>query len=82
MEFDEIKQIIRQGIPDAQVEITDLTGGNDHLGISVASDLFEGKMLLTQHRMVMDLLKGPLAGDLHAVKIKTTTIKQKRSDHE
>ena len=80
MDFNEIKQIIQKGIPDAQVEITDLTGGSDHLGISVTSSLFEGKMLLAQHRMVMDLLKESLSRDLHAVKIKTMTRKRKKED--
>ena len=83
MDFGEIKDIICRGIPDAQVEVTDLTGGSDHLGIIVVSDLFEGKGLLAQHQIVMDLLKEPLAGELHAVKIKTMTkTSQKQEEGE
>lgn len=67
------KELIEHHIPDAVVEVTDLTGGRDHVGLLVASDAFQGKMLIEQHQMIMDILKEELAGELHAIQIKTIT---------
>lgn len=75
MDFESLKKLIQTNLQDAEVEIVDLTGTSDHLGITVTSSAFEGKRILQQHQMVMDILKEPLKGDLHAVKIKTITKK-------
>lgn len=76
MEFQFVKDLITKGLPDAYVEVTDLTGTKDHLGIMIVSDAFEGKMLIQQHQMIMDLLKESLKKEIHAVQLKTLT-KQK-----
>ena len=73
MDFEKIKLLITSKIKDADVEITDLTGTRDHLGLVVSSNQFKGKMLIEQHRMVMDILKESLKEEIHAVKIKTVT---------
>ena len=73
MDFEKIKLLITSKIEDADVEITDLTGTRDHLGLVVSSNQFKGKMLIEQHRMVMDILKESLKEEIHAVKIKTVT---------
>ncbi|MDC0256040.1 BolA family transcriptional regulator [Bacteriovoracales bacterium] len=73
MDFEKIKILITNKIEDADVEITDLTGTRDHLGLVVSSNQFKGKMLIEQHRMVMDILKESLKEEIHAVKIKTVT---------
>lgn len=71
-DFEEIKALIKATLTDAEVEIEDLTGTRDHLGISVLSSEFAGKGLLQQHRIVMDILSEKLKEEIHAVKIKTT----------
>ena len=71
MDFEKIKELIKSHIDDADVEVTDLTGTRDHLGLVISSQHFKGKMLIEQHRMVMNILKEDLKEDLHAVKIKT-----------
>lgn len=71
--FEEIKAMIQANIPDALVEIDDLTGTANHLGLTIVSDSFQGLPLLEQHRKVMDLLAERLQRNLHAVKIKTMT---------
>jgi stress-induced morphogen len=73
MDFEKIKELIIDKIEDAEVQITDLTGTRDHLGLVVASNQFKGKMLVEQHRMVMDILKENLKEEIHAVQIKTMT---------
>ncbi len=69
----ELDNLIRRELPDAAVEVTDLTGGGDHFGVTVASDVFIGKRLLDQHRMVMEILREQLQSRVHAVKITTMT---------
>ena len=73
MELKKIENLICQHLPDAIVNAFDLTGGGDHFGLEITSKEFEGKRLLQQHRMVMDILKVEFQGDLHAVQIKTKT---------
>lgn len=77
--YEEVKKLITSEMTDAVVKVQDLTGGGDHLGLLIVSDSFEGKMLLAQHRMVMDILKNKFKEDLHAVQLKTLTFKQAES---
>lgn len=74
--FDEVKELITTQLTDAKIQVTDLTGGGDHLGLLIVSDEFKGKMLLQQHRMVMDILTNKFKEDLHAVQLKTMTFEQ------
>ena len=80
MEFQFVKDLIIKGLPDAHVKVTDLTGTKDHLGILIVSDAFEGKMLIQQHQMIMDLLKDSLKKEIHAVQLKTLTKKKADAD--
>ncbi len=73
MDFNEVKELITNNINDAHVEITDLTGTKDHLGILVVSDVFQNKRLIQQHQMIMDILKESLKEKIHAVQLKTMT---------
>lgn len=71
--FEWLEDIIKKEIPDAHVEVTDLTGTRDHLGILVASDVFKGKILIDQHQILMNILKEELKSRIHAVKLQTLT---------
>lgn len=72
-EFKFVEDIIKTGLPDAHVEVEDMTGTKDHLAITVVSDAFKGKMLFEQHQMLMNLLKEELKSRIHAVKLQTYT---------
>ena len=74
--MNEVKELIQKSLPDAVIEVSDLTGTKDHLGLMVASDQFKGKMLLEQHQMIMDILKESLKEKVHAVQIKTMTLEK------
>ena len=76
MNFEELTALIQSQIEDAKVQVTDLTGTQDHLGLLVVSDAFAGKMLIQQHQMIMDILKEKLKQEIHAVQIKTMTHEQ------
>ena len=56
--------------------VRDLTGTSDHFEMTVVSDLFAGKGMLDQHRMVKDALAEPLKGPIHALTLKTYTPEQ------
>lgn len=72
-DFTFVTDLIKNSLPDADVMVEDLTGTADHLGITVVSDAFKGKLLIEQHQMLMDLLKEELKTRIHAVKLKTFT---------
>ncbi len=63
--------LIKDNFVDADIEITDLAGDNDHYQVKIISSTFSGKTRVAQHRMVNDALRGCLGGDLHALSIKT-----------
>ncbi|TNE97750.1 MAG: BolA family transcriptional regulator [Deltaproteobacteria bacterium] len=78
VEFQQVADLIKSNMADADVRITDLTGTMDHLGITVISDEFDGKALLDQHQMIMDILREKLKEEIHAVQIKTMTFEKAR----
>lgn len=71
MSAPEIEKLIREAIPDAQVEITDLAGDNDHYAAMVTSSAFKGKTRVQQHKMVYEALQGRMGGVLHALSLQT-----------
>lgn len=72
MAAEEIETLIRQGIPDAQVEITDLAGDGDHYAARVVSETFRGLPRIRQHQAVYAALGGRMGGVLHALQLTTS----------
>jgi stress-induced morphogen len=58
---------IRATLPDARVELRDLTGTEDHWHATVTSTEFTGKSLITRHRLVMGALAEEMKGPIHAL---------------
>ena len=71
MAADEIETLIRQGIPDAHVEITDLAGDGDHYAARVVAESFRGMPRVRQHQLVYSALGGRMGGELHALQLET-----------
>jgi len=67
----EIEELIRAGIPDARVEITDLAGDGDHYAARVISPSFRGMPRVRQHQAVYAALGGRMGGVLHALQLTT-----------
>ena len=67
----EIEDLIRAGIPDAAVTITDLAGDGDHYAAHVVSASFKGKPRIAQHKLVYAALGGRMGGQLHALQLTT-----------
>ncbi len=67
MENEQIEELIKAGIPGAQVTVT---GDGRHFEASVVSDAFEGESLLKRHRMILATVEKQIASDeLHALSI-------------
>jgi len=71
MDVHEIKRLIKNGIPDAEVTIRDLAGDGDHYAATVISASFRGKSRVQQHQLVYEALKGQMGGALHALALQT-----------
>jgi stress-induced morphogen len=70
----QVKASIEAGIPDAIVQISDLTGGGDHYQAVVVSAQFSGKSTIQQHRLVYGTVREAMAsGAIHALALKTYT---------
>ena len=73
MNADDIVSLIKEGVPGAEVELTDLAGDGDHYKAVVISDAFAGMPRIKQHQMVYAALKGRMGGELHALALETRT---------
>jgi stress-induced morphogen len=71
MQASEIERLIREGIPDAEVSITDLAGDGDHYAAHVVSASFAGMPRVRQHQKVYAALGGRMGGELHALQLTT-----------
>ena len=71
MEAATIERLIKEGIPDATVQIADLRGDGDHYAAHVESPSFKGKSRVQQHQMVYAALQGKMGGELHALALTT-----------
>ena len=71
MAAQEIEDMIRTAIPDAEVEIRDLAGDGDHYAAKVTSPSFAGMSRVRQHQLVYKALGGRMGGELHALQLET-----------
>ncbi|MBK5265537.1 MAG: BolA family transcriptional regulator [Alphaproteobacteria bacterium] len=71
MTAQDIENMIRQAIPDADVEITDLAGDGDHYAARVVAASFRGMSRVKQHQAVYAALGGRMGGVLHALQLTT-----------
>ena len=71
METEAVAQLIRAGLPGAEVQVT---GDGEHFEAVVVSDVFEGLSLIKRERLVMETVREQVAsGELHALSIKART---------
>ena len=73
MKPEDIVAKIRAVIPDAQVELQDLTGTADHWKATIVSTAFAGKSLIQRHRMIKTALAEELKGPIHALTLDVKT---------
>ena len=68
---EDVKKLIEDHLPGAEVQVSDLTGTSDHFDVRVCASAFAGKSLMEQHKMVHQALGEHLTTSIHAVNIKT-----------
>jgi len=74
MKGEDIAAMIKEALPDAQVEMIDLAGDNNHWKAVIVSQAFEGLNRVRQHQLVYSALKGKMDGangELHALALET-----------
>jgi len=71
LKLEEIKNLIKESIPDAEITIQDLAGDENHYSAKIKSKIFNGKSKIEQHKMVYKSLKGKMGNELHALSINT-----------
>ena len=70
----DIAAMIVKAMPDAEVEMIDLAGDNNHWKAVITSKAFIGVNRVKQHQMVYAALKGKMDGadgELHALALET-----------
>ena len=72
MQAADIKALIQEALPDAQVHIEDLAGDGDHYAANVVSEAFRGVSRVKQHQIVYAALRGRVGGELHALALQTS----------
>jgi stress-induced morphogen len=64
---------IKASFPDAEVTLTDLTGGLDHWQAVIVSTAFEGLNPVARHRRVYAALAEEMKGPIHALTMTALT---------
>ena len=70
MDRNTLETMLREAFPDAEIELTDLAGDDDHWSAKIVSESFRGKPRVAQHQMVYAALDGKMGGVLHALQLK------------
>ncbi len=68
-----VRQRLLASFPDAVVDVTDLTGTQDHFQAVVVTPAFAGKTRIEQHQMVYGALGELMQGAIHALALTTRT---------
>lgn len=71
MTADEITRRIASALPDADIQLEDLAGDNDHWKVTVTSSAFAGLSRVAQHRLVNAAFGTDLGTTLHALAVVT-----------
>jgi acid stress-induced BolA-like protein IbaG/YrbA len=66
----ELEDLIKAGIPDAEVIVK---GDGDHFEATVISKLFENCSMVKQHQLVYGTLGDRIGGEIHALALQTHT---------
>ena len=74
LKLEEIRNLIKEAMPDAEITIQDLAGDNNHYSATIKSKNFTGKSKIEQHKLVYKALKGKMGNELHALALNTMEI--------
>jgi len=74
LKIEEITNLLKKSLPDAEISIKDLAGDNNHYSATIKSKLFTGKSKIEQHKLVYKALEGKMGNELHALALNTIEI--------
>ena len=60
IKLEELRNLIKEAIPDAEIAIQDLAGDEDHYSATIKSKVFNGKSKIEQHKIVYKSLKSKM----------------------
>lgn len=69
----DIVALLKAVLPDADIEMIDLAGDNDHWKAVIVSEQFRGLSRVAQHQFVYRALGDKMGGELHALALETRT---------
>lgn len=79
MPAETLRAHLLEAFPDAEIEIVDLAGDDDHFRARVVSAAFAGLPRVKRHQAVYAALKGQMGGALHALALETLTPEEARA---
>ena len=71
LKLEELKNLIKSAMPDAEITIKDLAGDENHYSATIKSKVFAGKTKVEQHKLVYKALNGKMGNELHALQLNT-----------
>ena len=71
LKLEEIKKLIKESMPDAEISIQDLAGDENHYSATIKSKIFAGKSKVEQHKLVYKALGDKMGNELHALALNT-----------
>ena len=74
LKMEEIKNLIKSAIPDAEINIQDLAGDENHYSATIKSKIFNGISKIEQHKLVYKALRGKMGNELHALALNTIEV--------
>lgn len=69
---DRLEKMLHESFPQAQIEVIDLAGDDNHYSVKIVDKIFAGKSRIDQHKMVNTALREVLGDALHAMQLKTS----------
>lgn len=67
----DIVAMLKAALPNAEIEMIDLAGDNDHWKAVIVSEQFRGLSRVAQHQLVYKALGNKMGGELHALALET-----------
>ena len=71
MKGSEIEAMIREAFPDAEIEMKDLAGDDNHWAATIISEQFRGKSRVQQHQMINAAFGADMGTTLHSLSVQT-----------
>lgn len=70
----ELEALLQASFPEAQIEVIDLVGDQDHYEARITTSQFSGLSRIQQHQKVYAALGDRVGGQIHALSLKTSAI--------